>query len=397
MAAAANPGGRWWQGLFLLFLLVAMTVEVSAATGEVTITGPVPGASGIYEATKDFVVQGTYSMTEDSTPAAGSGTWEPCKDLYPSMGGRAWFAPACWDTDQWMGTHATLVYEVDGVRKGNLGDIKYWTGPNPGNELGQFKSFSRVVSISGLTPRPYHTVKVFLEDKFGVSCYYSLSNAAPTFCPSGGACASATVAFTTPTDIPPLVKDKNLGSTCGLGTAHPINLATGNKYFREEDFSLNGVGGNLSFARSYNSQSTYNGPLGYGWTHTYNLVLQVLDQTNLRIMKRDGRYAYFARAGETLYRGAGDEYSRVVRSADGYILHESDGSQYAFDTTGRLARIENRNGNITLLTYDAGALASVQDSVSGRTLSFTYTGGKLSTISGPATDGNPSGVLASFT
>src|SRR5512139_2240797 len=205
MAAGANSSSGRWRCLFLVLLFLALAGEVSAATGEVTITNPVPGSSGIYEATKDFVVQGTYIMTEDSTPAAGLGTWEPCKDLYPSMGGRAWFAPACWDTDQWMGTHATLVYELDGVRKGNLGDVKYWTGPNPGNELGQLKSFSRVVSISGLTPRPYHTVKVFLEDVFGVYCYYRLNNAVPTFCPSGGACASATVAFTTPTDIPPLV------------------------------------------------------------------------------------------------------------------------------------------------------------------------------------------------
>ena len=300
MAAAANPGSRWWQGLFLLFLLVAMTGEVSAATGEVTITGPVPGPSGIYEATKDFVVQGTYIMTEDSTPAAGFGTWEPCKGLYPYMGAKAWFAPACWDADQWVGTHATLVYEVDGVRKRSLGDVKYWSGPNPGNELGQLKSFSTVVSISGLTPRPYHTVKLILEDKFGVSCYSSPNNAAPTFCPSGGACASATLAFRTPTDIPSFEMEANLGdprASCpNLGTNKPINLATGNKYFREDDFIVSAVGGSLSFGRSYNSQSTHDGPLGYGWTHSYNLKLEVRNETTLRIMKRDGRYTTFVKA-----------------------------------------------------------------------------------------------------
>jgi hypothetical protein len=69
MVAAVNRDGRGWRGLFLVLLLVTMAGEVSAATGEVTITGPVPGPNGIHEATQDFVIQGTYIMTEDGSPA----------------------------------------------------------------------------------------------------------------------------------------------------------------------------------------------------------------------------------------------------------------------------------------------------------------------------------------
>lgn len=46
---------------------------------------------------------------------------------------------------------------------------------------------------------------------------------------------------------------------------HGINLATGNKYLVARDVSLSGPV-ELSFTRTYNSQSAESGPLGYGWS-----------------------------------------------------------------------------------------------------------------------------------
>ena len=75
MATTANPSDRRWRSLFLVLVLFAITGEVLAATGQVTITGPVPGPNGIYEATGDFFVVGTYMMSEDNTPT-GTGTYD---------------------------------------------------------------------------------------------------------------------------------------------------------------------------------------------------------------------------------------------------------------------------------------------------------------------------------
>ncbi|MEJ2046913.1 MAG: DUF6531 domain-containing protein, partial [Dehalococcoidia bacterium] len=156
---------------------------------------------------------------------------------------------------------------------------------------------------------------------------------------------------------------------------------------------FNTVSGNFSFTRSYNSQATYDGPLGYGWTHKYNLKLEVLDGTTLRIMKGDGGYTDFKKASADLYRATGDAYSRIYLSDNNYNLHETDGSLYVFDTSGRLIRIEDKHGNVTNLSYESGLLASVEDSVSGRTITFNYTAGKLTSITGPATTQNPSGLF----
>jgi YD repeat-containing protein len=399
MAAAANSGGRWWRSLFLVLLLLAMTGEAWAATGAVTISGPVPGPEGIYEATGDFSVAGTYTMSEDETPR-GDGIWEPCTKNYPGLNGRARFSPDYFDTVQWEGIYATLNSGVDGKPGVEISQLEYWYGPNPHSDLGETKTFSARVSVSGLPARPFHTVTVYLEDLFSVWCYKGAVKTDGPFRETGDIFASATLMFRTPTDIPPFVLDKNLGdpnASCPhLGTSNPVNLATGNKYVREDDFSVASLGGNLSFSRAYNSQSTYDGPLGYGWTHSYNVKLDVLDETTLRIMKRDGRCTIFVKANESLYRGTGNEYARVSRVPEGYILREGDGSRWVFDADGTLIRIEDRHGNGTFLTYNGGILISVQDGGSGRTLTFTYTDGKIAAVTGPATPGNPAGVLVTF-
>lgn len=53
----------------------------------------------------------------------------------------------------------------------------------------------------------------------------------------------------------------------------PVNLAIGNYTYQHTDLSIPGRGFSLSFIHSYNSQDDYDGPLGHGWTHNYNMNL----------------------------------------------------------------------------------------------------------------------------
>ncbi|WP_159107920.1 DUF6531 domain-containing protein, partial [Sulfuricella sp. T08] len=55
----------------------------------------------------------------------------------------------------------------------------------------------------------------------------------------------------------------------------PVNMATGNMYHTERDITIKGRGGlPLVFERSYNSRQPVDGPLGYGWTHSFNHSLK---------------------------------------------------------------------------------------------------------------------------
>ncbi|MBI2780061.1 MAG: hypothetical protein HYX62_09835 [Gammaproteobacteria bacterium] len=69
-----------------------------------------------------------------------------------------------------------------------------------------------------------------------------------------------------------------LTSGVGLGNSpyntlagDPVHMVTGNLYHTERDIRIKGRGGlPLVFERSYNSRAATDGPLGYGWTHSFN-------------------------------------------------------------------------------------------------------------------------------
>src|SRR5208337_3902139 len=59
-------------------------------------------------------------------------------------------------------------------------------------------------------------------------------------------------------------------------TTDPVSTVTGNNYHDETDFVIKGRGINIAFTRTYNSapsSTKSNVPLGYGWTHSYNMTL----------------------------------------------------------------------------------------------------------------------------
>ena len=57
--------------------------------------------------------------------------------------------------------------------------------------------------------------------------------------------------------------------------AEPVNTYTGSYYTAHTDARLGGIGLPFSFTRSYNSADTTSGPLGPGWSHSYNLYLVI--------------------------------------------------------------------------------------------------------------------------
>src|SRR4030042_1736231 len=96
---------------------------------------------------------------------------------------------------------------------------------------------------------------------------------------------------------------KNEGEPpCEGTTGNPVNVATGNKFEKSLDLSISPPGIPKEFRRSYNSQITFNGPLGYGWTHTYDVSLGVVQTSpikRIRIWDSDGRALYFSEVQQT--------------------------------------------------------------------------------------------------
>ncbi len=169
--------------------------------------------------------------------------------------------------------------------------------------------------------------------------------------------------------------------------AEPVNTATGAYLSSHLDLRVKGRGTSFKFIRRYNSSNPYSGPLGPGWTHSYNIFLSANTTTKVAtINEADGGQVFFLQAADGSYSpftpGLTD---KLVKNANGsFILTTKDQMIFAFSAGGQLLSITDRNGNAQVLSYSSGNLTSVADTV-GRTFTFTYDGNhRLLSITDPA-------------
>ena len=215
---------------------------------------------------------------------------------------------------------------------------------------------------------------------------------------------------------------RNIGYVLGLTTesGDPVNMVTGNLYHHERDIAIKGRGLPLVFERSYNSRAAKDGPLGFGWTHSFNHTLGFNDDNangvtdaadtdglTSSVSWRDGTGSekFILVPGTSAGVAIGSTFTtpkglffQMARASDGtYTVREKNGLTYTFEsaagTVGQQARllsITDRNANVLTLNYDptTGRLASVNDGVAPcpgstcRSLTFSYdTNGRLTQVS----------------
>jgi YD repeat-containing protein len=169
----------------------------------------------------------------------------------------------------------------------------------------------------------------------------------------------------------------------------PVSVLNGNYYTIETDLEIAGRGCvNLRLVRSYNSRLDYAGPLGHGWTHTFDQHLRLEDGE--AGSTEDDRVVWVTETGGEV---PWDDPNRAAqplvlvpqpwvhdtlqRNGDGsYTLRTKAGMVYGFRPVSagkaRLAYLRDRNGNTITCNYDAtGRLESVTDTA-GRALDFVY-------------------------
>ena len=166
--------------------------------------------------------------------------------------------------------------------------------------------------------------------------------------------------------------------------SEPVNTGTGNYYYQQTDTSIAGRGFPLVFQRSYNAQDTYSGPLGANWNHTYNVMLTQTATGVANIRFGDGHgETYTLTSG--IYVPQPGVYNALIASTDDtFTLTQKNQMQYHFSSNGRLAFIEDKNGNAVQLSYDgSGNLVTVTAS-GDRALSLAYdTNGRITTVTDP--------------
>lgn len=188
----------------------------------------------------------------------------------------------------------------------------------------------------------------------------------------------------------------------GAFVADPVNATTGNFTLPETDFAIPATGPALVMARTYNSHRLTDGPLGFGWTMNHDERLQTFSRGEVLVTDATGRADLYTPKAGGGYDPPPGRFATLAQNPDtSFTLKETDHTTKAFDTSGRLQSITDRNSNALTLGYSAGKLTSVSDQA-GRSLSFAYSGSRISSVTDPlgrtvAYGYDPSGNLTSVT
>jgi len=173
-------------------------------------------------------------------------------------------------------------------------------------------------------------------------------------------------------------------TTCS--SSHPVNCATGAFWHEFSDASVPGRGLPLNFSRTYNSMNAeHDGPLGFGWTGSYAMSLNINTGTGVvTVQEEGGAQTTFVSNGSGGYLAPPRVLATLTLNGDGTytFTRNSDHTQYVFSAAGKLEREIDRNGNATTLSYAGGMLEKVTGA-SGRSLTLSYTGSRIHTITDP--------------
>lgn len=160
----------------------------------------------------------------------------------------------------------------------------------------------------------------------------------------------------------------------------PVDVASGEMYHDMVDLRIAGPLP-MEFRRRYNSRSTFNGAMGFGWQHAYQIRLEAAGTNREVLIDERGRRIYFAKNGQ----GAWDEnrIEHLVLTAPGspvWRVTDKHQRKLEFDAAGKLTRIADRNGNQLTFSYSGTNLTTITDDF-GRSMSLTYSGSRVQTAS----------------
>jgi len=179
-------------------------------------------------------------------------------------------------------------------------------------------------------------------------------------------------------------------------TTEPINTMTGDVWMEETDVVLPCPGTDISFARYYNSRSTFTGNLGPCWAHSYELMLEQKTNAVYKSIYGDwmvlsvpsGQQHWFKHQDDGTFLNPLDNNMALSKPGADYIISLAGGYSWTFDTNGVLKKISSAAGEQSLTytgTYPSNHLSVITNS-NGQYLNFTFSGNLITRIDTPVTN-----------
>ncbi|MFD1794911.1 hypothetical protein FQV27_05495 [Paracoccus aurantiacus] len=148
-------------------------------------------------------------------------------------------------------------------------------------------------------------------------------------------------------------------------SGHPVDVASGELYTRQVDFTISGLI-EIDWARIWLSSSSQNGALGRKWHHPLDMALAPAENCNV-LRLEEGRLILLPKmeTGQSFYHRA-EKLVAICRGKDDWVIRRQSGLEYRLGPVPggegrlRLDLIADANGNRIALDYDgAGNLIRV--------------------------------------
>jgi RHS repeat-associated protein len=164
-------------------------------------------------------------------------------------------------------------------------------------------------------------------------------------------------------------------------TAYPVDASTGNFWHTFNGISAPGRGPSLNFTFTYNSMSAeIDGPLGFGFTHTYNMHTRTSGST-VAVVQENGAEVTFEEVSPGVFEAPPRVFATLTHNAGAYTFTRRAREIFEFDaTTGRLTSIADLNGETTSITYSTSPDTMTVTAPGGRALTFESTAGKVTSV-----------------
>ncbi len=240
-----------------------------------------------------------------------------------------------------------------------------------------------------------------------------------------------------------LIDGPTVASTSGMTSkedqadvgADPVMLFKGQFIHQVDDFQIDGAGIDFVLSRTYKNQVLFSGPLGYNWSHNFQVRLRVAEQTIFRTTGdlREEPFVQHPKFAEGLSNDfdywipPDGKHSVIFANNVSYILRRPNGSLQVFEPDPnhgflhRLSRIEDRFGNYLRLeysndgdqnlnlieinhpkrhvtfTYDTRGRICLVSDYTGREWAYSYDSiGDLTSVTSPKTDRYDCGLTANY-
>ncbi len=167
----------------------------------------------------------------------------------------------------------------------------------------------------------------------------------------------------------------------------PVVLSVGNLTETKTDLVVPGRGVPLAVSRTYNSlRAGDDGLFGYGWSSNLDLAIEQVG-SSITVRQENGSVLSFWETDLGTIEAPPRVTSTLSKEPSGsWTLVRNSTETITFDSSGRVSGFRDRNGYVTSVSYPSGSQIVMTDP-GGRTLTFTVSGGHVTSVVDTASPG----------